>query len=120
MEDIVEDRRRFYSIVEKLNRTQVVEEAGGDSPQMKVYNKALKQLQDKLGEIDVPVEFKVTLKEVEEIKKTKFVEDGEKIVENLDTTTEALEELKSEELETLTTDQLIKLVKMLVTGQRLF
>ena len=32
VEDVVEDRRRFYSIVEKLNRTQVVEEAGGDPP----------------------------------------------------------------------------------------
>ena len=38
MEEILEDRRRLYSIVDKLNRTHVVEEAGEDSPQLKVYN----------------------------------------------------------------------------------
>ena len=48
------------------------------------------------------------------MKGVKFVENGEKIEENLDTTTEALEELQTEDFETLTTDQLVKLVKLLV------
>ena len=106
-----DDRRRLYSIVDKLNRTQVVEEKGEDSPQQKVYNEALEQLRNKLGEIKVPEQYKVTVKEVEEIKRTKFVENGKQIAANLDITTEALEELKSEELETMTTGQLIKLVQ---------
>ena len=46
-------RQKIYSIVDKLNRTQIVEERKIDSPQQKVYNKALKQLKSKIGQIEV-------------------------------------------------------------------
>ena len=45
-----------------------MEEAGDNSIQMTVYSKALKKLQDRLENIVVPEEFKIKLKEVDDMK----------------------------------------------------
>ena len=67
-----------------------------------------------MASIDVPEEYKTNIREVEEMRSISFVKDMDKKEENLNTTAEALDELYTGDIQTLPTDQLVRLVKLSV------
>ena len=115
----LKDTQEFYETIEKLNKTYEVilstDRTVKQSEELKRYNRALNKLGDRVGEIDIPEEYKGKSEETENIRNITFVENRGNVEDALNSTVDALDQLDRIELKNLPSEYLVKLVHILVT-----